>query len=53
VHNEKLHTLRFSLNRIRTMKSKKVRMAGHVARIGIRPMHRWDDGTLRNIMRWY
>jgi hypothetical protein len=33
LHNEELHNLHVSSNSIRVMKSKRVRFAGHVARI--------------------
>jgi hypothetical protein len=34
LHNEKLHNLYFSPNIIRMIKSRKMRWAGHVARMG-------------------
>jgi hypothetical protein len=34
VHNEELHNLYASLNILRTMKSRKMRFAGNVARVG-------------------
>jgi hypothetical protein len=34
LHNEELHNLYFSPNIIRMMKSRRMRLAGHVARMG-------------------
>jgi hypothetical protein len=39
VHNEELHNLYFSPNLIRIIKSRGMRWAGHVARIGRILMH--------------
>jgi hypothetical protein len=38
-HNEKLHNLYSSTNIIRIIKSRRIRWAGHVARMGRRGMH--------------
>jgi hypothetical protein len=46
LHNEKLNNLNSSPNIIRMIKSRKMRWAGHVARIGRRRMHigyRWES----------
>jgi hypothetical protein len=39
LHNEELHNLYSSSNIIRMIKSKRMKWAGHVARMGIRGMH--------------
>jgi hypothetical protein len=39
LHTEELHSLYSSPNIIRMIKSRKMRWAGHVARMGIRGMH--------------
>jgi hypothetical protein len=39
LHNEELHNLYYSPNIIRMIKSKRMRWAGSVARIGRRGMH--------------
>jgi hypothetical protein len=39
LHNEELHNLYFSPNIIRMIKSRRMRCAGHVARVGRRGMH--------------
>jgi hypothetical protein len=39
LHNEELHNLYSSLNIIRMIKSRRMRWAGHVARMGRRGMH--------------
>jgi hypothetical protein len=39
LHNEELHKLYSSLNMIRTSKSRRMRWAGHVARMVRRGMH--------------
>jgi hypothetical protein len=39
LHNEELHNLYSSPNTIRMIKSRRVRWAGHVARMGKRGMH--------------
>jgi hypothetical protein len=39
VHNEELHNLYSSPNIIRKIKSKRMRLAGHVGRVGQRGMH--------------
>jgi hypothetical protein len=38
-HNEDLHNMYFMPNTLRMMKSRRVRWAGHVARMGRRGMH--------------
>jgi hypothetical protein len=53
LHNEELHNLYSSPNIIRMIKSRRMRWAGHVARIGekmnayrilvAKPRHRWGD----------
>jgi hypothetical protein len=59
LHNEELHNLYSSPDIIRQVKSKRMRWAGHVARMGedrkvykvlvgkrplLRPRRRWEDG---------
>jgi hypothetical protein len=39
LHNEELHNLYFSLSKTKLIKSRKMRWAGHVARMGRRGMH--------------
>jgi hypothetical protein len=39
LHNEELHNLYISPSIIRTMKPRRMRFAGHVARMGRRGMH--------------
>jgi hypothetical protein len=39
LHNEELHNLYSCPSIIRVIKSRKMRWAGHVARIGLRGMH--------------
>jgi hypothetical protein len=39
LHNEELHNLYSSPNIIRMMESRRMRLAGHVARMGRRGMH--------------
>jgi hypothetical protein len=39
LHNEELHNLFFSPSIIRMIKSRRIRWAGHVARMGSRGMH--------------
>jgi hypothetical protein len=39
LHNEELHNVYSSRNIIRTIKSRRMRWAGHVARMGRRGMH--------------
>jgi hypothetical protein len=39
LHNEELHNLHFSPNIVRMIKPRRVRLAGHVARMGRRGMH--------------
>jgi hypothetical protein len=39
LHNEELHSLYTSPNIIIMIKSRRMRLAGHVARMGIRGMH--------------
>jgi hypothetical protein len=39
LHNEELHNLYSSLNIIRMIKSKRMRVAGHVVRTGNRGLH--------------
>jgi hypothetical protein len=39
LHNEELHNLYSSPNIIKMIKSRKMRLAGHVARMGRRGMH--------------
>jgi hypothetical protein len=39
LYNEELHNLYFSPNIIRMIKSRRIRWAGHVARMGRRGMH--------------
>jgi hypothetical protein len=39
LHNEELHNLRSSASIIRIIKSRRMRWAGHVARVGRRGMH--------------
>jgi hypothetical protein len=39
LHNEELHNLCFSPNITRMIKSRRMRWAGHIARIGRRGMH--------------
>jgi hypothetical protein len=39
LNNEELHNLNSSLSIIRIIKSRRMRMAGHVARMGRRGMH--------------
>jgi hypothetical protein len=43
LHNEELHNLYSSANIIRIIKSRRMRWAGHVARIGRKVMHRLYD----------
>jgi hypothetical protein len=40
LHNEELHNLYYSPNIIRMIKSRRMRWAGHVARMGRLGMHR-------------
>jgi hypothetical protein len=40
LHNEELHNLYYSPNINKMIKSRRMRWAGHVARIGKRGMHR-------------
>jgi hypothetical protein len=41
LHNEELHNLYYSFSLIRTIKSRWIRWAGHVARMGRRALHMW------------
>ena len=47
MHNEELNDLYSSPNIVRVIKSRRMRWAGHVARMGKRPLgrprHRWVD----------
>jgi hypothetical protein len=51
LHNEQLHNLYFLPSIIRVMKSIRVRLAGHVARMGRKGMHIgywWEDKKERD-----
>jgi hypothetical protein len=51
LHNEELHNLYYSPNRIRMIKSRRMRWAGQVARRGRRGMHigyLWDSQKERD-----
>jgi hypothetical protein len=61
LHNERLHNLYYLSNKIRMMKSRRMRWAGHVAQMGRRRMHigyRWesqkerDDWEDHNVGGW-
>jgi hypothetical protein len=45
LHNEELHDMYSSPNIVRVIKSRKVRWAGHVARIGERRIHVFGGET--------
>jgi hypothetical protein len=42
-HNDELHDLYSSPNIVRVIKSRRMRWAGHVARMGRREIFRWED----------
>jgi hypothetical protein len=48
VNNEELRDLYFSPSKIRIIKSRKVRWAGHVARIGTRIDYWWESQRERD-----
>jgi len=43
LHNDELHNLYSSPDIVRVIKSRRMRWAGHVARIGEGPRRRWED----------
>jgi hypothetical protein len=48
IQNEELHNLYYSPNIIRMIKSRRMRWAGHVARMGRRGMHWWESQKERD-----
>jgi hypothetical protein len=55
LHNEELHNLYSSRSIIRIIKSRRMRWAGHVARMGRRGMHVgywWESQKERPRSRW-
>jgi hypothetical protein len=52
LHNEELHILHSSPNIIRQIKSRRMRWAGHVARMGEEYVQGFDGKTRRNETTW-
>jgi hypothetical protein len=52
LHNEELHTFYFSPNIIREIKSRRMRWAGHVARMGEECVQDFDGKARRKETTW-